>query len=67
MQVKIKRFEDYQDVTFLNMFMKEVVGYYIIGTITFGLLIVVSVFMIMFREDKRPIHDFIGGTYVSYE
>jgi uncharacterized RDD family membrane protein YckC len=64
-KIKIKRYEDYENVTFRNMFMREMVGYFIIGVVTFGISIIVSIFMVMFREDKRAIHDFIGGTYVT--
>lgn len=66
-KIKIKRFTDDGDVTIFNMIMREVVGYQILGMITFGLSIIVSIFMVIFREDKRAIHDFIGGTYVRSE
>ncbi|HJF34371.1 MAG TPA: RDD family protein [Sporosarcina psychrophila] len=62
--IKVKRIDN-QNVTFTNMIMREFVGYYLIGLVTFGLSIVVSILMIIFREDKRGIHDIIGGTYVA--
>lgn len=34
--------------------------------ITLGIGIIVSAFMVGIREDKRSIHDFIAGTYVTY-
>ena len=45
--------------------MEDIVGYYLIGVITFGLSIVVSVFMIIFHEVKRGVHGIIDGTYVA--
>ena len=60
----MKRLDD-GNVTLSNMFMREIVGYYVIGTLTFGLSIIISAGMIMFREDKRGIHDFVSGTYVA--
>ncbi|WP_096185721.1 RDD family protein [Evansella halocellulosilytica] len=63
-KIKIKRVDN-QNVTFLNMFLREVVGSYLIVLLTFGLSLVVSIFMILFREDKRGVHDIIGGTYVT--
>ena len=66
-KIKIKRYEDDGNVKLSNMFLREVVGFRLLGTITFGLSLIVSFFMIVFRKDKRGIHDFIGGTYVSQE
>ena len=64
-KIKVKRI-DGENVKLSNMVMREVIGRGLIGFVTFGLSAVVSIFMIIFREDKRSIHDFIGGTYVSY-
>ena len=64
-QIKIKRAKDGKDVTLFNMFMREVVGNYLLVLITFGMSAIASIFMIMHREDKRGVHDFIGGTYVE--
>jgi uncharacterized RDD family membrane protein YckC len=33
--------------------------------ITFGIALIVSIFMVAFRHDKRAIHDMIAGTYVT--
>lgn len=66
-KIKIKRFKDDGNVTLGNMVMREVVGLLILGTITFGISVIVSIFMVLFREDRRAIHDFVGGTYVSYD
>ncbi|REB07450.1 RDD family protein [Sporosarcina sp. BI001-red] len=62
--IQVKRLDD-GNVTLSNMFMREIVGYYLIGALTFGVSILISAGMIMFREDKRGIHDFLGGTYVA--
>jgi uncharacterized RDD family membrane protein YckC len=35
--------------------------------ITLGIGIIVSVCMVIFRKDKRSLHDIIAGTYVTYE
>ncbi len=32
----------------------------------FGIAAIVSAFMVGLREDKRSIHDFVAGTYVTY-
>lgn len=66
-KIKVKRFKDDENVTLLNMVMREVVGNYIVAFVTFGISVLISVLMVIFREDKRGIHDFIGGTYVSRE
>ncbi|WP_269799271.1 hypothetical protein [Bacillus sp. FJAT-45037] len=48
------------------MVLREVVGNFIISLVTFGISAVISIFMIMFRSDKRGIHDLIAGTYVKH-
>ncbi|NBI28371.1 RDD family protein [Chengkuizengella marina] len=35
--------------------------------LTLGIALIVSIFMVALREDKRSVHDFIAGTYVTYE
>lgn len=66
-KIKKIRYKDNGNVTILNMFLREIVGYNIISLVTFGLSVVVSILMVMFRKDKRAIHDFIGRTYVNNE
>lgn len=34
--------------------------------LTLGIGVIVSAFMVGLREDKRALHDFIGGTYVTH-
>ncbi|MFE8699728.1 RDD family protein [Cytobacillus sp. FJAT-54145] len=64
-RIKVKRIDD-GNVRLSNMILREVIGNYLLGTVTFGISILISIFMIMFRKDKRGIHDFIGGTHVVY-
>ncbi|WP_391206473.1 RDD family protein [Psychrobacillus sp. L4] len=47
------------------MILRVVVGG-LVYIFTFGVGLIVSAFMIGLREDKRAIHDFIAGTYVTY-
>jgi uncharacterized RDD family membrane protein YckC len=39
----------------------------IIYVITLGIAFLVSAIMVAVREDKRAIHDFLAGTYVTIE
>lgn len=47
-----------------TMLFRVVVGS-LVYAITLGIGLIVSAFMIGLREDKRSIHDFIAGTYVT--
>ncbi|PKR85038.1 RDD family protein [Heyndrickxia camelliae] len=47
-----------------TMLLRNIVGGIVYG-ITFGIALIVSIFMVAIREDKRSIHDFIAGTYVT--
>ncbi|MFE3892553.1 RDD family protein [Priestia sp. YIM B13446] len=38
----------------------------IVYGLTLGIALIVSVFMVVFRKDKRSLHDMIAGTYVTY-
>lgn len=49
-----------------TMFLRIVVAG-IVYAITLGIGVIVSAFMVGMREDKRAIHDFIAGTYVTYQ
>lgn len=53
-------------VTLGTMLMRNVVSA-LVYLITFGIGVIVSIFMVALREDKRAIHDFIAGTYVTHE
>lgn len=39
----------------------------LVYAVTLGIGLIVSAFMVGIREDKRAIHDFIAGTYVTYD
>lgn len=52
-------------VGFGAMLLRVLVGGLIYG-ITLGIAALVSAFMVGLRQDKRAIHDFIAGTYVTY-
>lgn len=49
-----------------TMFLRSVVGG-LVYFITFGIALMISAIMVAAREDKRSIHDFIAGTYVTTE
>lgn len=54
------------EVDLETMILREVVTslFYVL---TLGVGIIVSAFMVGLREDKRSIHDFVAGTYVTYD
>ncbi|WP_028782363.1 RDD family protein [Thalassobacillus devorans] len=49
-----------------KMLLRELVGG-LVYAFTLGIALIVSAFMVGLREDKRGIHDFIGGTYVTHD
>jgi uncharacterized RDD family membrane protein YckC len=49
-----------------TMFLRSVVGGLVYG-LTLGIALIISAIMVAAREDKRSIHDFIAGTYVTTE
>lgn len=53
-----------EKVNFQNMLLRELVGRYLLGVVSFGITTIVSFFMIIFSTDKRGLHDLIGGTIV---
>ncbi|ARI76342.1 RDD family protein [Halobacillus mangrovi] len=55
-----------ENVTVSTMFMRVIVGG-IVYFFSLGIGFIVSGIMVMTREDKRSIHDFIAGTYVKNE
>lgn len=59
------RKKDGAQVVLVTMIMRVIIAGLVYG-ITFGLGLIVSLFMIGLREDKRMLHDFIAGTYVTY-
>ncbi|UCZ53506.1 RDD family protein [Bacillus shivajii] len=49
-----------------TMLLRDIVSG-LVYLISFGIALIVSIFMVALREDKRSIHDFIAGTYVTYD
>ncbi|MCP8968462.1 RDD family protein [Ectobacillus ponti] len=49
-----------------TMLLREVIGRFLLGTVTFGVSAVVSALMIACRKDHRGIHDMMAGTMVVY-
>ncbi|MEK3979276.1 RDD family protein [Psychrobacillus sp. FSL K6-2836] len=62
--IRIVNLDD-TDVSFWTMIKRHLIAG-ILYAFTFGIGIIVSAFMVGIREDKRAIHDFIAGTYVSF-
>ncbi len=57
---------DGSNVGLWTMVLREVLGGFLY-TITFGIALIVSAFMVGLRRDKRGIHDLIAGTYVTHD
>jgi len=64
MQIRIAKVNG-EKLGFGTMFMRTVVGG-LVYVLTLGIGFIVSAFMVGLREDKRAIHDFIAGTYVTH-
>ncbi|KGX84968.1 RDD family protein [Pontibacillus litoralis] len=56
--------DDGSNVTALTMFLRYFIGV-LIYSFTAGIGVIISACMIVFRDDRRAIHDFIAGTYVT--
>ncbi|WP_368297896.1 RDD family protein [Cytobacillus firmus] len=65
-KIKVRRIDE-EGLTLKTMVLREIAGKFLLSNVTFGISTLVSMFMIIFREDKRAIHDLIAGTYVSRE
>lgn len=63
MQIRIAKVNG-DKLGFGTMFMRTIVSG-LVYALTLGIGIIVSAFMVAMREDKRAIHDFIAGTYVT--
>jgi uncharacterized RDD family membrane protein YckC len=48
-----------------TMLLRQLVGG-LVYVLTFGIGVIISAFMVGLGEDKRSIHDFIAGTYVTH-
>lgn len=55
---------DGTNVDVWTMVKREIIGG-LVYMLTLGFGVIVSAFMVGLREDKRAIHDFIAGTYVT--
>lgn len=62
--IRIVKLDD-TDVSFWTMIKRHFIAG-LIYALTLGIGVIVSAFMVGIREDKRAIHDFIAGTYVSF-
>ncbi|MYL69813.1 RDD family protein [Halobacillus litoralis] len=58
--------KDGSEVGIKQMLLRELIGA-LVYAITLGIALIVSAFMVGIREDKRAIHDFIAGTYVTHQ
>ena len=56
---------DGSNVTIGTILLRYVITGFIYG-LSLGIALIVSIFMVALREDKRAIHDLIAGTYVTY-
>ncbi|MFB5086657.1 RDD family protein [Psychrobacillus sp. PGGUH221] len=61
--IRIVKF-DGTKLGFGTMLMRVIVAGFVY-VVTLGIGLIVSAFMVGLREDKRAIHDFIAGTYVT--
>lgn len=50
------------DTMFLRLFVSG-----LIYVLTFGIAFIISIMMLIIREDKRMIHDFLSGTTVTFK
>ncbi|WJE17115.1 RDD family protein [Halobacillus sp. ACCC02827] len=57
---------DGSEVSLGTMLLREVVAG-LVYVVTLGIALIVSAFMVGMRDDKRAVHDFIAGTYVTYD
>lgn len=61
--IKIQKVSDEGPPGIGTMLLRNLVAGFVYG-ITLGIGWIISLFMVVFREDKRSIHDFIAGTEV---
>ncbi|WP_411954579.1 RDD family protein [Alkalibacillus sp. S2W] len=65
MGIRIARL-DSEKVTIGTMLLRHLVAG-IVYALTLGIAAIVSGIMVIVREDKRSMHDFMANTYVTYE
>jgi uncharacterized RDD family membrane protein YckC len=64
--IKIRKVYDNSPPGLGTMLLRNVVAG-IVYTLTLGIGLIISAFMVGLREDRRAIHDFIAGTEVVYD
>jgi uncharacterized RDD family membrane protein YckC len=64
--IRIRRVDDHLPPGIGTMLLRNVVAGVVYG-LTLGIVLIVSIFMIALREDKRSLHDFIAGTEVIHD
>ncbi|MGQ8872031.1 RDD family protein [Paenibacillus sp. TSA_86.1] len=64
--IRIQTYDTQESPRITTMLMRVLVAG-IVYTLTLGIGIIVSMFMIGLREDRRAIHDFIAGTEVVWD
>ncbi|WP_164908622.1 RDD family protein [Halobacillus litoralis] len=64
--IRIRKEGD-RPVTLLQMFVREVVGKFLLGYLTFGITTLISAAMIGVLKDRKAIHDYLAQTYVKNE
>ncbi|ACX66609.1 MULTISPECIES: RDD family protein [Bacillales] len=64
--IRIRKFDFLEPPGLGTMLLRNLVAG-IVYALTLGIGIIVSIFMVALREDKRSLHDFIAGTEVVYD
>ncbi|MCR6097788.1 RDD family protein [Salipaludibacillus agaradhaerens] len=63
-KVKISKYNSEDHITLKETFLREAIGFHLLSFLSLGITLIISFFMILLREDKRAIHDLIGGTQI---
>lgn len=64
--IRIRKVSDLTPPGIGTMLLRNIVGG-LVYALTLGIGVIVSIFMVALREDKRSIHDFIAGTEVIHD
>ncbi|AYB43284.1 RDD family protein [Paenibacillus lautus] len=64
--IRIRKFDFLEPPGLGTMLLRNLVAG-IVYALTLGIGLIVSIFMVALREDKRSLHDFIAGTEVVYD
>ncbi|MDH6669727.1 putative RDD family membrane protein YckC [Paenibacillus sp. LBL] len=65
-RIRIRKFDFLEPPGIGTMLLRNLVAG-IVYALTLGIGIIVSIFMVALREDKRSLHDFIAGTEVVHD